>query len=427
MKKLLSIALLMALISPQAFATKARLIALGMDELDNEGSYYIEDSRNIFLNAANVNDYADTVIFEWGEDGLFPGTNNTFASYDTDGKPKAQGGFLKSYGDMVYGLYLGNESNTSSLLKILSTAPSTAATGKFLDSSDNQIDVFLGKNMSGIDWGLNFVYTSSEFESIDSEDSGYAVRLGAKSEGWNAFLNASVGGESKKTVAQADAVGTTTADVTQSFDGNIGIHVGGGYDINDDGRIYAYFKRFGWDQFDSEGEVTALGDRGQEGTVEGSFDTYSVGYGHTVEHEDGTLFTDIHVRKRNIEVDFNEKAEVDELIVPITIGYEAAATSWLTLRGSVKYNLYGVTKNNNFDQLNPVIDPLAENIFGKDTDGKKATIRDSTIVNTGASLTFGDLVVDGLIGTTLSGNSRVGSDSLTLDEVMARVGATYSF
>ena len=72
MKKLLSIALLMALISPQAFATKARLIALGMDELDNEGSYYIEDSRNIFLNAANVNDYADTVIFEWGEDGLFP-------------------------------------------------------------------------------------------------------------------------------------------------------------------------------------------------------------------------------------------------------------------------------------------------------------------------------------------------------------------
>jgi len=328
---------------------------------------------------------------------------------------------------MVYGLYLGNESNTSSLLKILSTAPSTAATGKFLDSSDNQIDVFLGKNMSGIDWGLNFVYTSSEFESIDSEDSGYAVRLGAKSEGWNAFLNASVGGESKKTVAQADAVGTTTADVTQSFDGNIGIHVGGGYDINDDGRIYAYFKRFGWDQFDSEGEVTALGDRGQEGTVEGSFDTYSVGYGHTVEHEDGTLFTDIHVRKRNIEVDFNEKAEVDELIVPITIGYEAAATSWLTLRGSVKYNLYGVTKNNNFDQLNPVIDPLAENIFGKDTDGKKATIRDSTIVNTGASLTFGDLVVDGLIGTTLSGNSRVGSDSLTLDEVMARVGATYSF
>lgn len=428
MKKLLSMALLLALVSPQAFATKARLIALGMDELDNEGSYYIDDIRNIFLNSAYVNDYADNLIFEWGDAGLFPDNNtapnnNTYASYDTDENPKAQGGFLKSHGDMVYGVYLGNESNTSSLLKILSSAPVIAgfpAGEKFLNTSDNQIDVFFGKSISGVDWGLNLVYTSSEFESENSEDSGYAVRLGAKKDVWNAFLNASVGGESEKTVLAAN--NASSEDVTQKFEGSVGIHLGGGYDVSDEGRVYAYYKMFGWDQFDSFGDLGlgGLAGRGQEGTVEGSFDTYAVGYGHTVEHDHGTLFTDIHLRKRDIEVKFDNAAKVDELVVPVTVGYEAMATSWLTLRGSVMHNLYGVTKNDNYSSLNPIIAGLAGNIFGADTDGKKSTIRNSTTVNSGASLTFGDLTVDGLIGTTTDG-------SLNFDEVMTRVGTTYSF
>lgn len=416
MKKLLSMALLMALISPQAFATKARLLALGMDELDNEGSYYIEDSRNIFLNAANVNDYADIAIFEWGDNGYFPtagSNNNDYASYDTDANPKAQGGFLKSHGEFVYGLYLGNESNTSSLLKILSTAQGASLADNFLDTSDNQVDFFLGSNFNGVDWGLNLIYTKSEFESIDSEDQGYGVRLGAKTDKWNFFLNSSLSGESKKPF--------NSGNDTQEFDGSIGLHVGGGYDISNEGRVYGYVKNFGWDQKDSQRAKDVNKD------VEGSFTTYSAGYGHTVEHENGTLFTDIHFRKREIEVEFDDAAKVDELVVPVTIGYEAAATSWLTLRGSVRHNLYGATKNNNYSSLNQVIGGLAGKIFGADTGGKKSTIRNSTTVNTGASLTFGDLIVDGVIGTTINGIDRENSGSLSLDEALARVGATYSF
>lgn len=419
MKKMLSMALLMALIIPQAFATKARLIALGMDELDNEGSYYIEDSRNIFLNVANINDYADTLIFEWGEDGLFPtagGNNNDSASYDTDASPKAQGGFLKSHENFVYGLYLGNESNTSSLLKILSTAKSAAPSDDFLDTSDNQVDLFFGSNHNGMDWGLNLVYTKSDFESTDSEDQGYAIRLGAKTEQWNVFVNSSLSGESKRTFSS----GTEN----QEFDGSIGLHIGGGYNVTDEGRVYGYFKSFGWDQKDSARTIVADRD------VEASFTTYSLGYGHVMEQDSGRLFTDIHMRKRDIEVEFADASKVDELIVPLTIGYEAEATSWLTLRGSVRHNLYGVTKNDNYSELNPVIASLAGNIFGSDTSGKKSTIRNSTTVNAGASLTFGSLVVDGVIGTTLNSatpQARVNSSSLNLDEALARVGATYSF
>lgn len=46
---------LFALASTSVFASQARLLALGMNETDNEGMYYISDARNIFLNPAYIN------------------------------------------------------------------------------------------------------------------------------------------------------------------------------------------------------------------------------------------------------------------------------------------------------------------------------------------------------------------------------------
>ena len=111
--------LLMAAMVP-ANATIARLKALGMDETDNEGSYYIQDDRNIFLNVANINNYGDSVILEWGGNGLtLGGAGASSLAADDDASPKAKGGFLRKSGDNVYGVYLGNESNTSTLLRAL--------------------------------------------------------------------------------------------------------------------------------------------------------------------------------------------------------------------------------------------------------------------------------------------------------------------
>lgn len=66
MKKLV-LGTVLAVISVPAFATKARMIALGENVQDNIGSLYFSDSRNIFQNAAYANDYKDMFIAEWGD------------------------------------------------------------------------------------------------------------------------------------------------------------------------------------------------------------------------------------------------------------------------------------------------------------------------------------------------------------------------
>ena len=88
------------LISPTLFATQTRLLALGMKELDNDGSFYIKDDRNIFINPAHVNDYGNFALFDVGGSGLKVGVNDTTISTNkatkTDPKvyPKALGGIL---------------------------------------------------------------------------------------------------------------------------------------------------------------------------------------------------------------------------------------------------------------------------------------------------------------------------------------------
>jgi len=57
MKKQLTVALGLAVLATPAFASKARLQALGEDV---NGSFYVNDLRNVFLNAANVNNYKDS-------------------------------------------------------------------------------------------------------------------------------------------------------------------------------------------------------------------------------------------------------------------------------------------------------------------------------------------------------------------------------
>ncbi|MFA5583041.1 MAG: hypothetical protein WDA09_02410, partial [Bacteriovoracaceae bacterium] len=108
------------------------------------------------------------------------------------------------------------------------------------------------------------------------------------------------------------------------------------------------------------------------------------------------------------------KTTEDTMAVPVSIGFEHDATSWLTLRGSVAQNLWS-------DQETK-------------TGGVKTerTLASSTSVNAGATLKLGDFNVDGLIGT---GNNNAGQIAnrdeqagvLSMDNLMTRVSLTYRF
>ncbi|MBY0412824.1 MAG: hypothetical protein K2Q18_01600 [Bdellovibrionales bacterium] len=86
----------LAVLSTNAFASKARVEALNQDSV--RGSEYISDSRNIFRNPAHLNTMSNYLVTEWG----------TAASTDSQTAPRAEGGFFRETGSFNYGLYLGN-------------------------------------------------------------------------------------------------------------------------------------------------------------------------------------------------------------------------------------------------------------------------------------------------------------------------------
>ena len=404
----------LALMSNSAFATKARLLALGMDETDNEGSYYIDDSRNIFLNAGNIVNYSDMAIFEWGNDG---NTVTARTSVDQNSKPQAEGGFLKSAGNYTYGIYMGAESNTSALLRVVGSSKTTGA--GLLDTSDNQLDFFFGTRLGDIAVGADVVYVNGDNDSNKSEDSALALKVGAVASEWQGFINLSLDSSAKEQFSS----GTETHE----FDGKFGVHIGGSYNLGK-GKLFGKIKTFSWDQKDSS--VTG----GRKSTVEGKFSSYSLGYGtvHEVSSK-SNIFTSVEYKVKQIEADFGvasagasgAKTEAENTWIPLTIGYEAEATEWLTLRGSITTNITGSKDNKNYANLNTTAQGFATQQFGSQG---KSTIANSTVVNAGTTLNFGKLKVDGLVGTDAS-TSKTGTQggTLRLDNLMTRVGMTYNF
>ena len=439
------------LLSTSAFATQSRLIALGLKELDNEGSYYIQDSRNIFLNSANVNNYSDMVVLEYGASGRLLSANNT--SVEQLDQSKAQGGVFRKMGDYVFGVYYGNESNTSSLIRIASSSaaaisfPGVTAAGptapRMLGTSDNQIDLFFAGQGSDLKWGTNFTYTKSKDDVNVKKDSAMALRLGLMGAKWDAHLNVSLQSKAESTDDIAStAPYNTAATITQSSKGKIGIHAGGSYDMGTNNKIFGYVKTYGWEQTDSFAAYP-IADQlagnyvagGQNGTVKGNFTTIQLGWGkQTTVNENGTIFTSVYARHTKIDLKFTNKTEIENLVVPLTVGYEAPATEWLTLRGSIVHNLWGTRDNKNFNSANPIARSLVVGTYGAQG---KGTLPNTTEVNAGATLTFGNLNLDGVVGvtspsrvgglTTTTGTPNKNQGVFALDNLASKVAMTYKF
>lgn len=448
MKKLMMIGSVLSLLSSSAFATQARLLALGMNETDNEGVYHISDSRNIFLNPAYVNIYSDLAIFEWGNVGLnstvIAGTASA-ATLNNSAAPKAQGGAFKKVGDYVYGVYFGNESNTSSLLRIAGTsavatfdaataAAGTGAVSKMLPTADNQVDLFFGGD-NGLKWAINPTFAMGKDEARTSKDSAGAIRGGVIGSNWDAHLNVSLRSkaEASETIT-VPGLGVAATAVAQSFEGKLGLQVGGSYIYSGNSRVFGYIKNYGWEQTDSfaayGGAIADIG--GQTGTVKGNFTSYNLGWGseYSVNSTDNLYFS-IAAKKTDIDLKFTRKSEVRHIIIPLTLAYEAKATDWLTLRGSVIQNIFGKFDNKNINnagatgtQINPVARGTIAALYGGTG---KSTIANSTTVNGGASLNFGKLTIDGLIGTTNTANAAAKTGVLSLDDLLTTVAATYNF
>ena len=160
------------------------------------------------------------------------------------------------------------------------------------------------------------------------------------------------------------------------------------------------------------GHLTA----GTAGTVNNKTSNIVIGAAKIHEVNPGArIVTDVRLNLASTtvggSVTTTENGKSSSTNLPLTFAMEADATSWLVLRGSVSQNVI-----------------IGES---KTIAGKKTSTANSAVVNAGATLNFGKLKVDGVIGTTAA--SRAGSVGtsntgvLATDNLMSRVGVSYWF
>lgn len=372
MKKQLVLAAGLAVLAAPAFASKARLQALGED---TNGSFYINDNRNIFLNASNVNMHKDLVTYEWGD----------AAANDATATPRAEGGFFRSTGNLVYGAQLGRQSRFEDLANDASNS-----TALPLDSGNN-LELFVGGD-AGIKWGAALSYVGDEDETgaTKKEHKSMDLALGVSQNNWTAFANIGLVGENNN---------KTVTEVERKSD----IDLGGSYMLND----YTIFARYAMAKLETKGAAEKYESK-----------DLSVGVGRSTKLNDkATLFTRVSYESSESNPGTNYTTftakDAKNTGLPVVAGLEFDAASWLTLRGSVGQQIWS---------------------SNKDANGKKSTAANSTIVNAGASLKFGDLMVDGVIGNNNTGanggigdSTANGSGQLRTDSLMSRVSVTYRF
>lgn len=359
----------LAVLSTNAFASKARVQALGQDEV--RGSHYISDTRNVFRNPAALNETKNYLITEWG----------TAAANDTAVAPRAEGGFFREMGAFNYGLYLGNNEETN-----------LVRPAAFLTQT-NALDLFLSGDM-GMKWGARLHYAGGSDEvtpgTFERKNTAMGVGLGVVAGAAEGYLNLNISDKSEGGAAAAD-----------EFKLKPSYLVGGSFTME---KMTAFAS---YEGTKAESRVAGV-------TTNLKSSEITVGVGHTMDiNPTARIYTDAKVV---IADDTNITAATGKTkrnTLPLTLALEADATSWLTLRGSVSQPVI----------LNSTKNPA----------GKKVTNANQTTVNAGATLNFGKLKVDGLIGTSAASRagtvagSNTNAGVLTTDNLMSRVAVSYWF
>lgn len=405
MKKMIAVAGL-AVLSTSAFATKARMQALGQDIQD--GSLFMRDSRTVFLNPSHLVEQKDYIAVEWGTDTA------TGLNADADTAPMAEGGFFKESGSFVYGLYLGytQSQDTAALPNLVDGEAGNTNTTAAGDSGflveDNRIDLFFGGD-AGVQWGVNIGYIGNEDQgggdvNVDSgtvtettnftaEYSALIVKAGVTMGDLEGYVHIDLDETSEGGVA-ADSSAVRQND---KVEGDTGFTIGGSYSMGNK-VIYG--------QYDNDGyEVTinaASGDYTES--------TIRVGVAEINEiNEKSRWFWDSRLRLRKTEsqaiLDSNvTESDFDDL--QLTVGFESDVKSWLTLRGSVAQQVV-YSKEGVVNTANVKLEDSAAN---------------TTTVAGGLSLRFGDVSLDATFAAAGQGNIDTSDNNF-----MGRTAFVYNF
>lgn len=377
MKSTLLIAAVMMAAAP-AFASKARLNSLSNAE-------HVSDVQRMFDRPYEVTAHGELATFEFGP------TSQSAAVH-------AEGGFVRQMGEGSYlGFYLGRQ--PAALVKTTAAIGASGVAGAadmqntFNSTLDNGFNVLYGSKAGDMTWGANLFYLSSNVKTSNATIGGATlgaitdrkanvagISLGATAGQWEADAVIGLMGKSEFTSANVGDVSLTS---------NMNLALRGAYTVD---TMYYYAKyAMGGAKVDVAGTDSKL--ESNEITL-GAINTHK---------KDGVdfFYGGSYVMTTEKSNDGDDKTETSQL--PVVIGVEAEAASWLVFRGSITQNLLlGSTKETTATVA-----------------GDSDTIANNTTVAAGAGLKFGKFTMDGVLkaGTTgdfgLDGTNFLGQGSLT--------------
>lgn len=326
-----------------------------------QNSFLLTDTTNILTNPAELNNMKNFVITEWGKDD------------STAAQTTAEGGFFKDAGKFAYGFYFGNDNDNS--------FNSDRQAANFLQR-DNTLNLFFAGDM-GIQWGAKVAYASAKDEQTNTykkDQSSVGLALGAIWKDLKVNADIDVKDESK---------GDNTS-ASYKWENKLGYDIAAKYAMMG-------FEFFG--NYQSHGYDKTLATKDEYTVTE-----WSVGAGKTHEvAKTARLFTDVKWTSGHDKTKGGTPDENWQNALKATVGFEADATSWLVLRGAFSGKVIG---------------------YNKDKNKKKQTDVDQSDVSAGATLNFGQLKVDGMIGD----NAGAGDNGqLRTDTLLTQVAVHYWF
>lgn len=361
MKKLLMIAVV-TFASASAFATKARL-----NSLSYPMSRQLTDVQTVFVNPSDLTLMGSWATFEMG--------NSNLAGTVAMTTPNAEAGFARAVGDARWGFYMGH-SNAGILVDTFARGAALRPTGLLIE--ENPINLFYAAKMADIAWGLGLNYANTDRKAAGKQNST-GVTLGMRMGFWDASLD----------VDAADKA----ENATLSWEGKTGADLRVGY-VMDTMYFYGQYTMAG-------GKSTTVATGATATDVENS--RIALGVVNTAKSEGGEFFYGAALAMTNT----NEKVaagKTESLALPVVIGIEADAASWLVLRGSITQTVL----------LNSV---KTTPVSGTSTD---ATGGNNTRVAAGTGIKFNKFVLD----TTLAAESNGNINGANL---LANAGLVYNF
>lgn len=363
MKNLLTIAIVLSSVS--AFATRARVTALG------NSPHLIDVAQS---SPDQVFGLGDSLTIESGLTAVAtPAAANT--------NKNAEGTLYKSLGAGKLGLVLGHQ---DALVYSLRTAASAAPALAAIKGQQNPLEVSYSMALADMVGSAGIIYSNYNDKVANEKESTMGVRVGVSNSMFYGNL---------KLIA-ADKYEITTGGNTEEYKGKMGIDLKGGMNFGETLSAHANIVSTG-------AKISSAGTDVADVEVM----NISVKVVDAVKKDGNNFFYGAGLSTTSSKEKLGD-SKSSTLNLPLIIGLEATATSWLTLRASVSQDV--LLSNEKTENAGTV---ASETNPGLNT----------TKYAAGASLAFNKVSIDGTLTNGASQQAINGTD------LLGTVGLTYNF